>query len=128
MDLIFILIGVFLLIKLVIVLIYVCCRTLANKTVREAQMSRENHEIQRSGNYAVNHVVERTQSPVGLKSKKSYHLNKNHFISFHIKITAVILHFCTILPCNYRTATTIIMEMREVQIFISRTNNPYRVI
>ena len=78
MDLIFILIGVFLLIKLVIVLIYVCCRTLANKTVREAQMSRENHEIQRSGNYAVNHVVERTQSLVGQKSKKSYHLNKNH--------------------------------------------------
>ena len=77
MDLIFILIGVFLLIKLVIVLIYVCCRTLANKTVREAQMSRENHEIQRSGNYAVNHV-ERTQSPVGQKSKKSCHLNKNH--------------------------------------------------
>ena len=86
MDLIFILIGVFLLIKLVIVLIYVCCRTLANKTVREAQMSRENHEIQRSGNYAVNHV-ERTQSPVGQKSKKKcYHLNKNHYYHFIFKL------------------------------------------
>ena len=64
MDLIFILIGVFLFIKLVIVVIYVCCRTLANKTVREAQMSRENQEIQRSGNFAVHHVEIRP-SPVG---------------------------------------------------------------
>ena len=67
MDVIFILVGVILFIKFVIVLIYVCCRTLAKKTEREAQMSRENQEIQRSGNFAVHHVEIRPSplSPVG---------------------------------------------------------------